>query len=75
MPFGLCSAAEEFQKRMIEAIDGLEGTFAIADDIMIVGKGNNTHEASKDHYINVEKLLQRMKERKIELNKENIQYK
>ena len=32
MPFGICSAPEEFQRHVNEIIKGLEGVTAIADD-------------------------------------------
>ena len=35
MPFGISVAPEEFQRRIDETLEGLEGTIAIADDILI----------------------------------------
>ena len=43
MPFGISVAPEEFQRRIDENLEGLEGVKAIADDILIWGD-----EASHD---------------------------
>ena len=39
MPFGISVASEIFQQRLQEAIENLDGVFAIADDILIAGNG------------------------------------
>lgn len=39
MPFGIKSAPEVFQQRMVEALEGLEGVAVIADDILVYGEG------------------------------------
>ena len=39
MPFGISVAPEKFQRRIDESLEGLEGTKAIADDILIWGDG------------------------------------
>ena len=36
MPFGICSAPEEFQRHINEIIKGLEGVTAIADDQLVL---------------------------------------
>ena len=36
MPFGICSAPEEFQRHVNEIIKGLEGVTAIADDQLVL---------------------------------------
>ena len=35
MPFGISVAPEEFQRRIDENLEGLEGVKAIADDILV----------------------------------------
>ena len=35
MPFGIAPAPEEFQRRLNEALEGLDGVRAIADDISL----------------------------------------
>ena len=48
MPFGISVAPEEFQRRIDESLEGLEGTKAIADDILIWGDGNTIEEATSN---------------------------
>ena len=49
MPFGISVAPEEFQRRIDENLEGLEGVKAIADDILIWGDGENIEEATASH--------------------------
>lgn len=49
MPFGISPAPEEFQRRLDQALAGLNGCKAIADDILVFGCGANDDEAVKDH--------------------------
>jgi hypothetical protein len=42
MPFGIRVAPEEFQRRIDENLEGLDGLKAIADDILIWGDGDTT---------------------------------
>lgn len=72
LPFGICAASEEFQKRIIDVLAGLKGTTVIADDILVVGKGETIEEATIDHDNNVQQLFNRLKENNIKLNKEKI---
>ena len=39
MPFSLCSAPEEYQRRMHEVIQGLSGVEVIAHDILVAEYG------------------------------------
>ena len=45
MPFGISPAPEEFQCRLNEAIEGLEGVRTIADDIIVFGVGDTKDSA------------------------------
>ncbi|UYV82346.1 K02A2.6-like, partial [Cordylochernes scorpioides] len=72
MPFGISAAPEEFQRRLHEVIEGLEGVEVIADDILVFGKGNTTEDAIRDHNIKLEKLLMRARERNLKFNKDKI---
>ena len=67
-PFGLKVSSEIFQKRMNNALIGLKGVFAVADDIIIYGRGTTLKDAEKDHKINLLKLRQKCKEQHIKLN-------
>lgn len=40
MPFGIRSAPEVFQRRMHELIEGMLQVEVIADDFVVVGKGD-----------------------------------
>ena len=49
MPFGIAPAPEEFLQKLHQTIEGLPGTFPIADDVLTVGEGANDEEANKSH--------------------------
>ncbi|UYV79187.1 K02A2.6-like [Cordylochernes scorpioides] len=72
MPFGISAAPEEFQRRLHEVIEGLEGVEVIADDILVFGKGNTTEDAIRDHNIKLKQLLMRARERNLKFNKDKI---
>ena len=75
MPFGICSAPEEFQRHVNEIIEGLEGVTATADDLLVTGAGNTHEQALADHERNLIALLQRCRERNFKLNKEKFVFK
>ncbi|KAK2718380.1 hypothetical protein QYM36_005628 [Artemia franciscana] len=43
-PFGLVSAQDEFQRKMKEAFEGLEGIRILVDDILVYGKNREEHD-------------------------------
>ena len=43
LPFGLKSSPEVFQKHLIHALEGLDGVFVCADDILVTGKDEASH--------------------------------
>ena len=49
MPFGISPASEEFQRRMEEALEGLDGNKPIHDDTLVYGCGDNEKEDKEDH--------------------------
>ena len=65
MPFGICSAPKEFQRRM-------KGTAIIADDLLVFGEGDDIESTTKDHDENLKNALQRARERNLKLNKEKV---
>ena len=69
MAFGLTSSPEEFLRRLQLALDGLDGIFIVADDILIIGRGETDEEARRDHDENLARLLQRAREQNLKLNK------
>ena len=72
MPFGICSAPEVFQRWMHEVIEGLIGVEVIADDFVVVGRGDTTQGAVEDHDKNLTALLHRCEERGLKLNPDKI---
>ena len=75
MPFGISSAPEEFQRRVLEVVEGLEGIETIADDILVYGSGDAYDEALADHDKNMIALLERCREKKLKLNKTKLRFK
>lgn len=75
MPFGIKPAAEEYQRRQHEALQGLKGVSVIADDILLYGCGDTTEEALADHDINLAALLQRAREVNLKLNRKKLKLK
>ena len=49
LPFGNSVAPEEFQRRMAENLEGLDGVKAITDNILICGDGETIEEATVSH--------------------------
>ena len=49
LPFGICSAPEIFQRKMHQLIEGLSGVEVVADDLVIVGFGDNEVDAYRSH--------------------------
>ncbi|XP_032241511.2 uncharacterized protein K02A2.6-like [Nematostella vectensis] len=72
MPFGIAPAPEEFQRRLVQALEGLEGVKPIFDDILIFGKGDSKEEAIRDHDAKLRSLLERCRQKGIKLNKEKL---
>ena len=58
-----------------ESLEGLEGTKAIADDILIWGDGNTIEEATSNHDARLSALLERCQQRHIKLNVHKFQLK
>ena len=73
--YGISSAPEEFQLRMHDDLEGLEGVHGIADDILIVGQGDNREEADKNHDLTVLALMNRARERNLKFNPKKVQFK
>ncbi len=75
MPFGVSPAPEEFQRRINNALSGLNRVFAAHDDLLVWGKGETIEEASKDHDRNLENLLLRCREKDLKLNRTKVEFK
>ena len=72
LPFGLSASSEIFQKRVSQALEGLEGILNITDDILVFGVGDIKDEARRDHDRKLEALLLRCTERGIALKKNKL---
>ena len=72
LPFGVSSAPEEFQKRLLDA---LEGIICIADDISVYGEGDTKEAALKDHDQRLVALMERCASKNIKLNAEKFKFK
>ena len=57
---------------MHEILEGLTGVEIMADDFVVVGRGDTTQIAAKDHDKNLNALLQRCTERGLRLNPDKI---
>ena len=75
MPFGIAPAPEEFQRRLNEALEGLDGVRTIADDIIVFGVGDTDDEAVVDHDRKLLALLERCRQRHINLYKDKMKFK
>ena len=75
LPFGVSSAPEEFQKRLLDALEGLEGIICIADDILVYGEGDTKEDALKDHDRRLVALMERCVSKNIKLNAEKFKFK
>ena len=68
LPFGLKVSSEIFQKKLQQALEGLEGVECVADDIILFGVGDTKEEAEENHDTRLKALLQRCREQGIKLN-------
>jgi len=75
LPFGISSAPEEFQMRLNTALEGLDGTFCIADDILVYGEGDTYEEAEKNHDQRFIAFMDRCHQKTIKLNPDKLQFK
>jgi hypothetical protein len=69
LPFGMNVSSEEFQKRLNQALDDLDGVLCVADDILVYGVGETDQQATEDHHEKMRLLLKRCKQLGIKLNK------
>ena len=73
LAYGLKPAGEIFQKKLLQALHGLEDICVIADDILVVGKGKTLEEARKNIEKALKALFSRCKEKNIILNEEKAE--
>ena len=68
LPFGISSAPEVFQRRMNTILDGLAGWTCLIDDILVFGRSQAEHDS------NLRKVLQRLADTKVTLNKAKCEF-
>ena len=73
LPFGLSVSSEIFQKRLNQALEGLEGVVCVADDCLVLGVGETQKEAEENHEKNLDAFLNRCREKGIVLNKKKTE--
>ncbi|XP_051816865.1 uncharacterized protein K02A2.6-like [Acanthochromis polyacanthus] len=64
LPFGITSAPEIFQRKMVETLEGLEGVAVYMDDIICHGKDMREHDER------LEKVTERLEAAGLKLNSE-----
>ncbi len=68
LPFGITSAPEIYQKKMVQLLEGLPGVKTVMDDILVYGD-ENTHDAR------LAAVLERIRASGIKLNKQKCNFK
>ena len=63
---------EIFQKGLNQAIEGFDGVFNIADEILIYGIGETKKIANSDHDRKLVALLERCRDRGVVLNQQKL---
>ena len=63
------------QKRLMSALEGLDGVLCIADDILVYGEGTTYQEAEKDHDRRLAALMECCSKKNIKLNQSILQFK
>ena len=69
LPFGINGSSEYFQKKLVDALQGLPGVICIADDVVIHGRDTEEH----DRHLNL--FLLRCREKGIKLNRAKLETK
>lgn len=63
LPFGITSALEIFQRKMMETLQGLEGVEVFMDDILVYGATEEQHDSHLD------RVMQRIETAGLKLNR------
>ncbi|KAL6460946.1 hypothetical protein MHYP_G00309120 [Metynnis hypsauchen] len=75
MPMSISPAPEIFQRKLMQALEGLPGIYIIADDVLITGEGETVENATKDHDEKLRHFLNRCREQNIKLNADKFKLK
>lgn len=68
LPFGLKVSGEIFQRKLHESLEGLSGIACVADDILVFGNDQMSHDT------HLTELIKRCEERHIRLNKNKCEF-
>ena len=74
LPFGLKVSSEVFQTKMVAALSDLPGVYFIADDVIVVGTGEDMSNAVATHDENVNNFLYRCKKHAIVLHPRKFKF-
>ncbi|XP_044005925.1 uncharacterized protein K02A2.6-like [Aphidius gifuensis] len=66
LPFGICSAPEVFQKRVLPTFGDIEGVFVVVDDLIIAAKTVEEHDKA------IKKVFERAKQNNVKFNKNKM---
>lgn len=69
LPFGITSAPESIQRKMMEMLNGLEGVEVFMDDVIVYGATEEEHDSR------LEKVMQRIETASLKLNRQKCQFK
>ena len=61
--------------KLDQNLEGLKGVFKLADDKLIIGRGEIEREADEEHDRNLKSLLDLCREQNIKLNKKKFTFK
>lgn len=62
LPFGISSAPEIFQRKMVETLEGLQGVAVYMDDIIVHGRNMTEHD------VRLQKVMERLEAAGLKLN-------
>lgn len=72
LPFGISSAPEIFQTKLRAVVQDLDGVECLADDLLVFGRGETLEEAMVDHEKCLDKLLSRLEQNNVKLNRSKM---
>lgn len=72
LPMGLSVSSQIYALKMAEIVESLHGVKAIADDLLVYGRGDTLDEARADHDRALRALLDKCREYGIKLNKSKL---
>ena len=73
LTFGLKVSSDIFQRKLDEALGGLEGVFSVVDDRVVAGCNQTMEEAQIDNPQKLNKTLKKCADKNIVLNKDKQQ--